>query len=861
MIMFRTNNTHFTSKFRLTPVALLIFATFPVWATDAVKTDSATNEGSNSSETVEFETNALRLEDIKNIDISRFSRGSSAMAGIYQVNIVVNGNQIAYEQVEFKEQESKSVYACLTPRLIGLINFNWDQLSPEAKKKLESNSVCPSLEKIIPNAKVTFDSNDQQLNISIPQIYVNRISSGTVSPELWDSGIPAGMLSYYLNGYDSKYSNSTSRSFYAGLNSGVNIGAWYLRHNGSYSWMQDQGGKYSSINTYIQRDVTPLRGRVTLGQTNTRGQIFDSLPFSGGQFVTDDSMLPDSQRGYAPEIRGVAKTNAKVTVKQQGQVIYETTVSPGAFLINDLYPTGYGGALEISIQEADGTVQNYTQPYAAVAQLLRPGTHYLSLTAGQLRDTSISDKPMLYEGTYQLGISNSVTAYGGVQASQNYKAFQLGSAVGTLAGAFSLDITQSYSQLGGNTSSDSFMSGQSYKASYSKLITETDSNITLAAYRFSSSGYMDYLTTMQTRQSVKDNNGADVISRSKNRFTLSASQGLAEGWGSFYASATLENYWNERDYNKQYQLGYSNSYGRLTYSLNVNKSQSAYGVEQTSYSLNFSFPLWENRDIRAPIVSTRYNQDSQGGKGEQVTIAGAAGEDNKYTYNLSGAHDNNSGSSGGIAGTWMGSASNVNGSYNKGQGYQTTSLGMSGAVVVHLGGVTLSPYASDTFALIEAKGAEGAKVGSFAGSRIDSKGYALFPSLRPYQFNEVSIDPEGSGSNVEFENTSQKVVPRSGAVVKAYFKTRTGIPLLISSTYNGQPVPFGAEVFDELNKYVGAVSQGGVIYAKVPKLKGFLLVKWGDDSNLQCKLIYTLPTKSTDKNIKLIPQKLESECK
>ncbi|PLL71151.1 hypothetical protein CWN76_24590, partial [Klebsiella quasipneumoniae] len=40
--------------------------------------------------------------------------------------------------------------------------------------------------------------------------------------------------------------------------------------------------------------------------------------------MSDDQMLPQSRRGYAPEIRGVANTSAKVTVRQGDQVIYET---------------------------------------------------------------------------------------------------------------------------------------------------------------------------------------------------------------------------------------------------------------------------------------------------------------------------------------------------------------------------------------------------------------------------------------------------------------------------------------------------------------------------------------------------------
>ena len=47
-------------------------------------------------------------------------------------------------------------------------------------------------------------------------------------------------------------------------------------------------------------------------------------------------MLPPNLRGYAPEVTGVAKSNAKVIISQQGRVLYETTVAVGPFRIQDL---------------------------------------------------------------------------------------------------------------------------------------------------------------------------------------------------------------------------------------------------------------------------------------------------------------------------------------------------------------------------------------------------------------------------------------------------------------------------------------------------------------------------------------------
>lgn len=58
--------------------------------------------------------------------------------------------------------------------------------------------------------------------------------------------------------------------------------------------------------------------------------FFDSVSFRGVQLASDDNMLPDSLKGFAPVVRGIAKSNAQITIKQNGYTIYQTYVSPGA---------------------------------------------------------------------------------------------------------------------------------------------------------------------------------------------------------------------------------------------------------------------------------------------------------------------------------------------------------------------------------------------------------------------------------------------------------------------------------------------------------------------------------------------------
>ncbi|MCV5539436.1 fimbria/pilus outer membrane usher protein, partial [Escherichia coli] len=100
-----------------------------------------------------------------------------------------------------------------------------------------------------------------------------------------------------------------------------------------------------------------------MGDGNTGSDIFDGVGFRGVRLYSSDNMYPDSQQGFAPTVRGIARTAAQLTIRQNGFIIYQSYVSPGAFEITDLHPTSSNGDLDVTIDERDGNQQNYTIPY------------------------------------------------------------------------------------------------------------------------------------------------------------------------------------------------------------------------------------------------------------------------------------------------------------------------------------------------------------------------------------------------------------------------------------------------------------------------------------------------------------------
>lgn len=799
-----------------------------------------------NDDTVTFDPIFLGTSGDKGLDLSRFERGDSALPGNWATDIYVNGQMVSHQKVKFIEQADKRIRPCLTTDLLRKINFNYSQLPRSFTDSLRQGSECYTLERLIPQASMGYDSGTQRLDISVPQAMMQNTARGYVSPELWDSGVPALLFGYNASAYTTHSNGHSYNSGYAGINAGLNLGAWYFRHDGNYTWQEQSGGSYQSTNNYVQRDIPAIQGRVRIGETSTAGQLFDTLPFRGVELVNEDRMLPQSQRGYAPDIRGIARTNARVTVRQNSRIIYETTVSPGAFVINDLYPTGYGGDLDVTVTEADGSVQNFQVPYASVTQLLRPGQHHYDVVAGKLNDPSISFDPTLYQATYQRGLTNTLTGYGGIQGSgAGYYAIQGGMAVSTPVGAFSADVTQARTHL--STVEDNRSSGQSYQLSYSKYLPETQSNLTIAAYRFSTSGYYDYQTAMRAIDEEKHGGTADTIWRPKNRFNVTMNQTLPQGWGNVYVTGYSQDYWNRDNSDLQYQLGYSNNWRRLSYSLSAGRVRNTDGHMETSWLLNLTMPLG-SPGYNTPTLNASMSHSTSGRTGEQVGISGTAGEDYQYSYGLTAMNYNQgTGSSMSLNGGWRTPYTNLTATYGAGKHYQNGSVGMSGSLIAWPYAATLTPYTGDTFAVVEAKGAQGAKVSGYSGIRIDPWGHAAVPYLNPYELNEITIDPKGLPYNVELENTSEKVAPYEGAVSKIVFKTQQGTPLLIQARRSsGESVPFGAEVYDARGNVVGSVGQGGQLYARVENTRGTLTAKWGSGGTQQCQIHYVLPPQSKD---------------
>ncbi len=816
------------------------------WHTSAngLQVESGRNSDSQDVATqvanVEFDSGFIKNNGYRQTDLSRFEKGNVVLPGSYSVDLYVNENLVTSAQIRFRASaRSVDAQPCFDDKLLQEIGVDVQRLPSVVLAQLREARACTELPDAISDATVAFAFDDQRLHLSVPQSALRRSPRGSVGPDRWNSGVTVGMLNYNANVYTNRTNvGPTITQGYVGLSAGFNMGKWHFRHDGAYNWATSSGGRYQDIATYARRELPDIKSQLTLGDSYTSGDLFDSTQFRGVQLASDDRMLPDSMRGYAPVVRGVATSNARVTIRQNGVTIYETTVAPGSFEIDDLYATGYGGDLKVSVTEADGSVHQFSVPYAAVPLSLRPGIQRYSFVAGTVRDTQSDSNPIFMQGTLQKGITNLLTGYGGITLAPGYLSVMLGSALNTRYGALGVDLTQASTTVPGVRR----FSGTSARISYAKSIARTQTDVTVAAYRYSTSGYFGLNDAMLVRERVKNQGSVDALARQRNRASLTVNQRLGERGGQLALTMSAMNYWNRSGSDVTYAVSYSNSLRRLTYGLSVQRQQNSMGRSNTQYYVSVSIPLGRKSPV---MTSTSFSHNTNGENQALATVSGSAGRDDGVSYSVSTNHlfgSGRSSSDGSGSIVYRGAYSEVSATAGTGSGYQQGSLGLRGAVVAHPGGITFGQPLSETFGIVKAPDAAGTRVMNSPGARVDWRGYAIVPFLTPYSMNSVELDPEGLSTDVELKMTSQMVAPGAGAVPMLEFPTVSGRSAVIDTRYaDGTPLPFGAVVLNEQGKEIGVVGQASRILARGLDEQGSLTVRWSGEGDARCSIKYTLP--------------------
>lgn len=561
---------------------------------------------------LQFNPAFLNGESANSADLAWINAGSALPPGDHNLNVYINNNYAFTGNITFRTAENTGeALPCLTPEQIAALGIDSQQAKGGA---LPLAQRCIFLTEAFADTRFDFDQQTLSLSFTVPQSAMRNLPRGYVSPESWEAGIPAAWLNYVVNGSNNDYQGETrtrDQQLFASLNSGINLGAWRLRD--FTTWTKDTN-ELTHVQTWLQRDIPALNAQVYAGETYTSAQVFDAVGLRGIALKTDDNMLPASLSGYAPEVHGIARSNATVTVRQNGNIIYQTSVPPGAFVLKDLYPTSSGGDLAVTIQENDGSQTQYTLPYASVPNLVRNGQLKYALGAGKYRPMGHQDAPSFAQGELFYGWRYGLTFYGGAQFADRYNglAFGIGQNLGRF-GAYSIDLTHARSQL----ADDQHYTGDSVRLRYSKLLNDIGTRVNFFSLRYSTKRFYTLSDTTykgmaggSPKQIVEDDGTVtthyDTVynlrmsRKAKNQLLLSQPMGQ---YGSLSLSWDQQTYWNTSKTTQSLQFAWNATFRHVSLGVSVQRSSSLYDDKKiTCWRCHFRC-RWATRRCRpAPAL-------------------------------------------------------------------------------------------------------------------------------------------------------------------------------------------------------------------------------------------------------------------
>jgi outer membrane usher protein len=450
-------------------------------------------------------------------------------------------------------------------------------------------------------------------------------------------------------------------------------------------------------------------------------------------------------------------------------------------------------------------------------------------TAGVLRVPGAVQSPPFVQATLAHGMRHELTLYGGATAAPIYQAAVLGVARNmAVIGALSLDLTHARARLPDAHAE----SGQSVRLTYDKSLDALGTQFRVAGYRYSTRGY-------HTLSDLVQPGGADpfVLSAAgaRERLQTNVSQSLGQA-GSLYATFTQQGYWNQPGRDRVLQLGYTGSYKRIPYGINLSDERRADGTSRRQISFNVALPLGKAGDT-AQYATASLISGSDGLR-EGTGINGTLREDHQLSYSLQADHSRSGGMSGSANAGYRSSVGEIGITQTQARDHAQTSIEAAGGLVVHAHGVTFSQPLGETIVLVAAPGADHVGIEAAPGVHTNRAGYAVVPSLTPYRRNRITLHTADLGRQVEVRTATRLVTPKRGAVVLAPFEVSIGRLMLDIKDAAGKPVPFGARVFTSAGREVGMVGPDGQSFITGAGNRGTLRVRWGKRPADQCNVSF-----------------------
>lgn len=781
---------------------------------------------------VEFNVDMIDAEDRENIDISRFEKKGYIPPGRYLVRVQINKNMLPQTLIlEWVKADNESgSLLCLTKE--NLTNFGLNTEFIESLQNI-AGSECLDLSQR-QELTTRLDKATMILSLSVPQAWLKYQATNWTPPEFWDTGITGFILDYnvYASQYAPHHGDSTQNvSSYGTL--GFNLGAWRLRSDYQYNQNFADGRSVNRdsefARTYLFRPIPSWSSKFTMGQYDLSSNLYDTFHFTGASLESDESMLPPDLQGYAPQITGIAQTNAKVTVAQNGRVLYQTTVAPGPFTISDLGQS-FQGQLDVTVEEEDGRTSTFQVGSASIPYLTRKGQVRYKTSLGKPTSVGHNDinNPFFWTAEASWGWLNNVSLYGGgMFTADDYQAITTGIGFNlNQFGSLSFDVTGADASLQQQNSGN--LRGYSYRFNYAKHFESTGSQITFADYRFSDKDYVSMSEYLSSR------NGDESIDNEKESYVISLNQYFETLELNSYLNVTRNTYWDSAS-NTNYSVSVSKNFDigdfkGISASLAVSRIRWD-DDEENQYYFSFSLPLQQNRNISYSMQRTGSSNTSQ-----MISWYDSSDRNNIWNISASATDDNIRDGEPTLRGSYQHYSPwgrlNINGSVQPNQ-YNSVTAGWYGSLTATRHGVALHDYSYGDNArmMVDTDGISGIEINSNR-TVTNGLGIAVIPSLSNYTTSMLRVNNNDLPEGVDVENSVIRTTLTQGAIGYAKLNATTGYQIVgVIRQENGRFPPLGVNVTDKATgKDVGLVAEDGFVYLSGIQENSILHLTWGDNT-------------------------------
>ncbi|MGZ9897952.1 fimbria/pilus outer membrane usher protein [Shewanella gaetbuli] len=743
--------------------------------------------------------------------------------GVYPFSVVVNGKTVEENfPIEIVNAKGKSKVK-ISSELVTLFDLDVD-INKKFISDVASETVL-DIQSYIADSDIGINVNNMIVNVSIPNINQVYRPRGYYDKNSLDYGENLAYLTYFANG---SFDDNSSDFLGVSLTGGVNINKWQIRSVGVATKSEGEDLTYINNLLYANRPIPAIQSNFRVGRMST-SYATSSFLYNGVTLFSDAEFRPQSLRGYAPNLTGVADTNATVEVYQNDMLIYKTTVAPGAFEITDIYPTGSSSDLVMIITEEDGQVKTASSNFSSSFAMLRKGQSDYQMTFGQAKGVNHQEGGF-FSGSFKYGLNNALTIDIGSLAAKGYWVADVGA--GLNLGAFGSTYIEYYKELGS-------YGGYSTQFSYTKQFSSIGTRINVRSLLHESNDFLTFNEHIDNSVNADNLNRTTVEAKRlniKNRGNIDIYQPLFDR-SSLTLSASETSYWSGEKQNTYQAMLSSTIWDNVNLYLTGGKRTYLNNEKDDFITLSVNVPFSSSDDYKnrsyhnvraeAGVRNSDFDTASAGVSGTfkdaslnyNASVSRNAAKENRYRASLGYNTDYGLLTAG----------------YSKSPTNETLSYGAQGSIVGFSEGLILSKPITDTFAIIQVPDVEGVAVNSQ--SSTNGSGLAIAHFVQPYKKNNISIDVSES-QGVQADSTSQNVVPVKGAGVFVSFDVSKGYEAIFHITKNGQPIPLGSSVRVNGKLLSSQFGTGGNIYLLGVKPQGTLEVFNGNE--LVCQLDYVI---------------------